>query len=103
MFDEFYNIDVKIFKVETSNNYSGEAKDIIELCTIKADVQPYGGGLARKEYGLEVNCQLRMYCKNHTDVKEGNYVQIDGKNYSIVYVAPWEMGREAILKSEHSF
>ena len=42
------------------------------LSEIKADVQPYSGGRAREQYGLDIECQMRMFCDMSDDVKVGN-------------------------------
>lgn len=58
-FSRFYNTDVKLLKITETGAYS-KTRTVTELCEVKADVQPYNGGLAAKEYGLEAECQKRV-------------------------------------------
>ncbi len=64
----------------------------------KADVQPYSGGRAREQYGLDIECQMRMFCDMSDDVKVGNRVEYDGDIYDITYVQKWDSGLVAMLE-----
>lgn len=101
IFERFYTTSVRLFTV-TEDDYSGMAEKTV-LSEIMADVQPYNGGLANKEYGLEIECQKRMFCGNHKDVMEGNHAEVNGEMYRIIYVQAWELGRTAILKHESKY
>ena len=68
------------------------------LSEIKADVQPYSGGRAREQYGLDIECQMRMFCDMSDDVKVGNRVEYDGDIYDITYVQKWDSGLVAMLE-----
>lgn len=96
-FSRFYNTDVKLLKIKETGAYS-KTSTVTELSSIKADVQPYNGGLAEKEYGLVEECQLRMFCDNNEHISVGNYAQIHGQRYRIIYSAPWNFGATVILQ-----
>lgn len=55
VFSRFYNKDVIIAEYEI-DDYTGKAEKTV-LSEIKADIQPYSGGRAREEYGLDIECQ----------------------------------------------
>lgn len=94
-FKRFYTTNVTIVQYKI-DDYSGE-KETRVLSSFKADVQPYSGGKAHEAYGVEIECQLRMFCDADENISEKNYVQISGEIYEIVHVAPWNMGFEVML------
>lgn len=96
-FKRFYNTDVKLLEIKETGVYT-KTHTVTELCSIKADIQPYNGGLAAKDYGLEVECQKRMFCNNNEHLTEGNYAEISGQRYRIIYVDAWDMGAAAVLQ-----
>lgn len=96
-FEEFYAADVRIISIKETGGYS-DTQQITELCTLKADIQSYGGGLAEKDYGLTVECQKRMYCVQNDNLTEGNYAEANGKRYKLVYVDTDDMGAMALLR-----
>ena len=69
VFSRFYNKDVIIAEYEI-DDYTGKTEKTV-LSEIKADVQPYSGGRAREQYGLDIECQMRMFCDMSDDVKVG--------------------------------
>lgn len=98
-FERFYNKTAKIIKIETGSGYSDRGRETVtELAGLKADIQPYGGGLAEKEYGLSEECQMRMFCNNSEHLTVGNYVESGGIRYRIIHVEVREMGAEVLLK-----
>lgn len=97
-FKRFYTTDVKLLKIKETGTYT-KTQEVKELCSVKADVQPYNGGLAEKEYGLKVECQKRMFCECNDNLTEGNYAEISGKRYRIIYVEDWDSGATAILQA----
>ena len=98
-FKRFYNKDVKIISIKESGAYTKTQQAVTELCSFKADIQPYNGGLAAKDYGLEVECQKRMYCDCNDNLREGNYAEAGGQRYKIIYVENWDSGAVAILQA----
>lgn len=70
--------------------------------SVGADIQPYNGGLAQKEYGLSVECQKRMYTDLCQDIMEGVGISLseDAKapEYEVIYAEHWEDYTMAILK-----
>lgn len=96
-FNRFYTQDVKIIKITETGAYT-KTQTIEEVASLKADIQPYNGGLAQKDYGLEVECHKRMYCDCDDNLIEGNYVEALGQRYKIVYVENWDMGAEVLLQ-----
>lgn len=89
--------DVKVIQIKETGAYS-KTQTVTELCSFKADVQPYNGGLAAKDYGLEIECQKRMFCDNNVHLTEGNYVETDSKRYRIIYVEEWNSGATVLLQ-----
>ena len=90
VFSDFYDKTVIIAEYEI------DEKTV--LSEIKADVQPYSGGRAREQYGLDIECQMRMFCDMSDDVKVGNRVEYDGDIYDITYVQKWDSGLVAMLE-----
>lgn len=97
VFERFYTSDpVEVLKLTESGAYDKKRK-WEKLGAVKADIQPYGGDLANREYGIQVVCRLRMFCDNESFIAVGNYVRHDGRLYRIRYVAPWAFGSEVLL------
>ena len=96
-FRRFYNTDVKLLKIKKTGAYS-KTSAVKELGSIKADVQAFNGGLAEKEYGLAEECQLRVFCDNNEHISVGNYAEIYGQRYRIIYTAPRSFGAVVILQ-----
>lgn len=44
------------------------------------DMQPYSGELAQEEYGLEINCVMRIYTEPNKNIREGVKIA-EGANY----------------------
>ena len=96
VFNDFYDKTVIIAEYEI-DDYTGKTEKTV-LSEIKADVQPYSGGRAREQYGLDIECQMRMFCDMLDDVKVGNRVEYDGDIYDITYVQKWDSGLVAMLE-----
>ncbi len=96
-FKRFYTQEVKLLEITETGAYT-KTQTVRELCSLKADVQPYNGGLAAKDYGLETECQKRMFCDNNEHLTEGNYAETGGGRYKIIYAEPWDMGAVVILR-----
>ena len=96
VFNDFYDKTVIIAEYEI-DDYTGKTEKTV-LSEIKADVQPYSGGRAREQYGLDIECQMRMFCDMSGDVKVGNRVEYDGDIYDITYVQKWDSGLVAMLE-----
>lgn len=96
VFNDFYDKTVIIAEYEI-DDYTGKTEKTV-LSEIKADVQPYSGGRAREQYGLDIECQMRMFCDMSDDVKVGNRVEYDGDIYDITYVQKWDSGLVAMLE-----
>ncbi len=97
-FERFYKIPVQIGKLTGGSGYIDSEKKFELLDEIRADVQPYSGGLAQNEYGFDIQCQYRMYCAQNGHLTEGNVALIKGERHLIVYVSSWEIGVEALLE-----
>ncbi len=97
-FERFYNTEVKIIKKTESGGYTRKSHEVEELCTVKADIQPYGGGLAEKEYGFTVECQKRMFCADNPHITEGVYAIADNIKYKVVSVVSRSGGMTVLLQ-----
>ena len=95
-FKRFYTTVVSIVQYKI-NDYTGE-KETKVLGTLKADIQPYSGDKAREAYGIEIECQKRMFCEPDPNIDVRNYLEINGEIYEIVHVAEWNMGLEVMLQ-----
>ncbi|MEI3158970.1 MAG: hypothetical protein V8T08_05025 [Monoglobus pectinilyticus] len=61
---------------------------------ITADIQPYSGGLAQEEYGLEIETVKRIYfCEPCTFLEEGARVALKGENLSLYSKVCRTLGR----------
>ncbi len=98
VFDIFRDTEIKIISIEETGSYT-KTRTIKELCNITASIEPYNGGLAAKEYGLEKECQKRMFCEHNGYLTEGNYAEIGGQRYRIIYVEDWDSGATALLQA----
>ena len=96
VFSDFYYKTVIIAEYEI-DDYTGKTEKTV-LSEIKADVQPYSGGRAREQYGLDIECQMRMFCDMSNGVKVGSKVEYDGDIYDITYVQKWDSGLVAMLE-----
>lgn len=91
---------------KSNTNSKGYGSDEQEKWNItastRADLQPYSGGLAQKQYGLDTECQKRMYCAVCHDISEGEGVSIDSQDtepeYLVTYVEQWDTYTMALLK-----
>ncbi|MGM9935770.1 MAG: hypothetical protein ACI38A_00310 [Candidatus Ornithomonoglobus sp.] len=128
-FAAFYTDPVEVLKITETGAYT-KTRTKTSLGYILADLQPYSGDLAEKDYGLKKDCQLRLFCAPGADVSkmltEGNYVRVidsitlndalllktklpightrpDGGLYRIEYAPKWGAGGEAILKEAEGF
>lgn len=97
VFSRFYTKPVEIYRIKNGSTYFAAAETEL-VCSVSADIQPFGGDVTEEEYGLRVERALKMYCKSQADIKEGNYVSVDGEMYRIKSVKNWDMGIEALIE-----
>lgn len=95
-FERFYDTEVTVVRIK-KDDYSGETVQT-ELNFFTADIQPYSGGKAYEEYGVNIDCQKRMFCGEHDNISVNNHVKIGGEIYEIVYVEKWGFGYSVMLK-----
>lgn len=96
-FSRFYKTPVKIFRIKHGSSYQKEAQTE-RVCSVLADLQPYGGGMEEKQFGLEVKRGLKMYCGDCSEITEGGYAEADGRKYRIISVERRNMGIVAVLE-----
>lgn len=70
---------------EGSTNVSYANVDTIRPISI----QPYNSDLARKEYGIEKNVVVKLFCNPHSALVLNNAVLDGDIRYKIVHVADW--------------
>ncbi len=71
------------------------------VATIRADIQPLGGELAERQYGIvETGITSRMFCNPSDAVQLARRVVYDSKNYEIRYVAAYRGHYEVLLRPE---
>lgn len=90
----------QVMVVEDHENDIGMPVEVwITVGTIQADIQPLGGELAQKQYGIvEAGITMRMFCNPSDEVQLARQVVWDGKTYEIRYVAPYRGHIEALLR-----
>ena len=72
-----------------------------KAATIQADIQPLGGELAERQYGIvEVGITARMFCNPSTDVQLARRAVYDSTTYEIRYVAAYRGHYEVLLRPE---
>lgn len=68
------------------------------VATIRADIQPLGGELAERQYGIvEVGITARMFCNPNSAVQLARRVH-DGNTYEIRHVAAYRGHMEVLLR-----
>lgn len=87
----FYNTDIRVYKKIITGGYD-VSETAEEICTIRADVQPYSGALAREEYGLDIDRALKVFCDRDERIAEGVYIAVNGREYIVKYTELWDMG-----------
>lgn len=98
-FDRFYTTTAVIIELGSYDDYENTYATK-EIGVIKGDLQPYSGGLAQEEYGLNLECQYKFFCSASSKITEGRYLRIDNIYYKIMHVSKWGLGYEVLLKSE---
>lgn len=69
------------------------------VATIRADIQPLGGELAERQYGIvETGITSRMFCNPANAVQLARRVVHDGKTYEIRHVASYRGHMEVLLR-----
>ena len=98
-FSVFNNCTVKIGYINTNDGYVDDDNEFIEVMTFGADFQPYNGGLAQKEYGIEEEVTARIYTEPmNGKLKSGMIAAVHDIKYDVIYVAAWEFGEVALLR-----
>ena len=74
------------------------AEDAEPIGTV-CDLQPYSGELAQKEYGLDINCVMRLYTAPNSSITEGALVANSGQTplYVVKYTEQWDDYTMALL------
>lgn len=99
VFSIFNNCTVKIGHITTNDGYVDDDTGFIEDAELKADFQPYNGGLALREYGIEAEVTARIYTEpSGGALKAGKIAVIDGTKYDILYVSSWELGEISLIR-----
>lgn len=97
-FQAFYNTSVTVGKVTGGGGYSNPDGIFSVLGEVKADIQPYSGGLAEREYGLAEQVELQMFCDRADFIRQGNIAAVGEEKYDILYAEYWEFGAMALLR-----
>ena len=91
---------VQVQSKTTSYDFEGVPVETWEkVTTINADIQPLGGELAERQYGIvETGITSRMFCNPSTDVQLARRVVHDGRTYEIRHVAAYRGHVEVLLR-----
>ncbi len=93
-----YTVEIK-YKSVTYDSEGVPTESWSKAATIQADIQPLGGELAERQYGIvEVGITARMFCNPSTDVQLARRVVHDGKTYEIRHVAAYRGHMEVLLR-----
>jgi hypothetical protein len=97
--ERFSNATVNVYKKGITDSYTLES-EIIEVCVLDGDIQPYSGKLAREEYGIEVERCMKVYCEQNPNITEGLYCVVNGGSdeYVIRYAEIWESGMMLVIE-----
>lgn len=99
VFNVFNNCTVKIGHIVTNDGYTDDDNEFIGGAEFDADFQPYNGGLAQREYGIEEEVTARIYTEpTGGKLKSGMIAAIRDTKYDVVYVAAWKFGEVALLR-----
>lgn len=95
----FANGELTVYRKGITNSYTLESEKI-DICTVKADIQPYSSDLARKEYGIEIGACYKVYCDNDTRLEIGLYCNVNGGSdeYVIKHTEHWEKGTMLVIE-----
>lgn len=98
--EKTYITPIDIGEIEQSDSFfDDEAGNFEKEGELKADVQPYNGSLAEKEYGQVGQVDLRMFCPRLPELLiMGKVAKIGDSYYTITYAEHWEKGSMALLK-----
>lgn len=85
------NRDLKIQSKTVEKDSEGSTTvSYIDVDTIRPiSIQPYNSDLARKEYGLEKNIVVKLFCNPNSSLVLNNAVLDGSTRYNIVHVADW--------------
>lgn len=99
-YKQWYNTEVIVGAIIQSNGFfDDDTQTFQEDGRCMADVQPYNGALAEKEYGLVGEVSLRIYTEPTGGLlRQGRVAVANGTKYDITYVEPWEKGDIALLR-----
>jgi hypothetical protein len=85
--DRDVTIQSKTITKDAEGNKTVAYDDIATIRPIS--IQPYNSDLARKEYGLEKNVVIKLFCNPHSALVLNNVIQNGTNKYNIVHVADW--------------
>ncbi len=97
MFEPMYGDKTELYTLAEGSSYSSEAR-LESAGEIAADVQPCGGSVEERDYGLTAERDARMYCDEHEALAPGNFVRTGGVLYRIERVDKRELGVTVYLK-----
>lgn len=96
-FERMYSDTAELYVLSESSSYEAEAR-LESAGEIAADVQPCGGSVEERDYGLTSERDAKMYCKEHEAVKPGNFVKTGGTLYRIERADRRKLGLTVYLK-----
>lgn len=95
-----YSVEIK-YKSVTYDSEGVPSESWTKAATIRADIQPMGGELAERQYGIvETGITSRMFCNPSADVQLARRVVHDGNTYEIRHVAAYRGHYEVLLRPE---
>lgn len=99
VFSVFNNCTVEVGTLQRGRAYGDDELKLTVEKSFGADFQPYNGGLAQREYGVEAEVSARIYAEPTDGIlKSGKIAVVNGAKYDIIYVTAWEFGEIALLR-----
>lgn len=80
----------------TKDAVGGVTVVLNDVKTIPVNMQPYSSELARREYGLDKNVVIKIFCVPDEVVKLNNVIVDGTQKYKIVHVMRWDKHYEAL-------
>jgi hypothetical protein len=108
MFERFINKTISYYSDTSTGAYVSDTGLVNPpmAMMIEANVQPYSGDLAQKEYGLQADEMLRIYLDDSDRSEKltvGMICTVDKQNYTVTHVEQYsdDWGKMAILRLRH--
>ncbi len=101
-FEALYGGTAEIFELTEGSEYSDEMT-LKSVGEIPADVQPDGGSVSERAFGLAAEGGAKMYCGENDALIPGNFVKTGGVLYRIERADRRGFGMTVYLKRSDAY